>query len=68
MLGVGLGVNNMFFTLVYAHKFRGVPIERADRVLSISTFDDRVPNRAISLPEFEELRDSRRASRAWPPT
>ncbi len=28
VLGVGLGVNNMFFTLVYAHKFRGLPIER----------------------------------------
>ena len=56
VLGVGLGVNNMFFTLVYAHKFRGVPIERADRVLFLSTFDDRVSNRAISVPEFEELR------------
>ena len=56
VLGVGLGVNNMFFTLVYAHKFRGVPIERPDRVLFISTFDDRVSNRAISLPEFDELR------------
>jgi putative ABC transport system permease protein len=56
VLGVGLGVNNMFFTLVYAHKFRGVPIERPDRVLFISTFDDRVPNRAISLPELDELR------------
>jgi putative ABC transport system permease protein len=56
VLGVGLGVNNMFFTLVYAHKFRGVPIERPDRVLFISTFDDRVANRAISLPEFDELR------------
>ena len=42
VLGVGLGVNNMFFTLVYAHKFRGVPIEQVDRVLFISTFDDRV--------------------------
>lgn len=56
VLGVGLGVNNMFFTLVYAHKFRGVPIERVDRVMSISTFDDRVSNRAISVPEFDELR------------
>jgi putative ABC transport system permease protein len=56
VLGVGLGVNNMFFTLVYAHKFRGVPIERQDRVLFISTFDDRVRNRAISLPEFDEVR------------
>jgi putative ABC transport system permease protein len=58
VLGVGLGVNNMFFTLVYAHKFRGVPIERADRVLFLSTFDDRVSNRAISVPEFEELRNA----------
>src|SRR5688572_13757647 len=56
VLGIGLGVNNMFFTLVYAHKFRGVPIEQAERVLSISTLDDRVSNRAISLPEFDDLR------------
>lgn len=56
VLGVGLGVNNMFFTLVYAHKFRGLPIERPDRVLFISTFDDRGSNRAISLPEFDEVR------------
>jgi putative ABC transport system permease protein len=58
VLGVGLGVNNMFFTLAYAHLFRGVPIERADRVLFMSTFDDRVSNRRISLPEFDELRDA----------
>lgn len=56
VLGIGLGVNNMFFTLVYAFKFRGVPIEQVDRVVSISTFDDRVANRAISVPEFDELR------------
>ena len=55
MLGVGLGVNNMFFTLVYAHKFRGVPIERQDRVLFISTFDDRVPNRANSDPGVRRI-------------
>ena len=29
VLGVGLGVNNMFFTLVYAHKFRGVDDRQA---------------------------------------
>ncbi len=56
VLGVGLGVNNMFFSLVYAHKFRGVAIDDVDRVLSISTFDDRGANRPVSLPEFEELR------------
>ena len=58
VLGVGLGVNNMFFTLVYAHKFRGLPIERPDRVLFISTFDDRTSNRAISLPEFDDVRQA----------
>lgn len=56
VLGAGLGVNNMFFTLVYAHKFRGLPIERPERVLFISTFDDRISNRAVSLPELDELR------------
>ena len=61
VLGVGLGVNNMFFTLVYAHKFRGVPIERPDRVLFLSTVDDRVPNRAISLPEFDDLRGTQQS-------
>lgn len=58
VLGVGLGVNNLFFTLVWAHKFRGVPITDVNRVLYISTFDDRAPDRPLSLPEYEELRQS----------
>lgn len=56
VLGVGLGVNNMFFTLVYAHKFRGVTLEHVDRVMHISTFDDRGTNRLVSLPELDDLR------------
>ena len=55
VLGVGLGVNNMFFTLVYAHKFRGVAIEDVDRVMFVSTFDDRGANRLVSLAEFDDL-------------
>jgi putative ABC transport system permease protein len=55
VLGVGLGVNNMFFTLVYAHKFRGVAIDDVERVMHISTFDDRGANRLVSLPEFTDL-------------
>lgn len=55
VLGVGLGVNNMFFTLVYAHKFRGVDIQDVERVMHISTFDDRGANRQMSLPEFNDL-------------
>jgi putative ABC transport system permease protein len=58
VLGVGLGVNNMFFTLVWAHKFRGVEVHEVDRVMFMSTLDDRVPFRLMSLPEFEELRAS----------
>lgn len=58
VLGVGLGVNNMFFTLIYAHKFRGVPIADAHHVLFLSTFDDRVADRAVSLPEYDDLRAS----------
>ncbi len=56
VLGVGLGVNNMFFTLVYAHKFRGVAIADVERLLFVSTFDDRGANRLVSLPEFDDLR------------
>jgi putative ABC transport system permease protein len=56
VLGVGLGVNNMFFTLAYAHLFRGVPVEGVERVLFVSTFDDRVNDRAVSLPEYDDLR------------
>jgi hypothetical protein len=55
VLGVGLGVNNMFFTLVYAHKYRGLPITRADRVLAISVIDDRARDRPLTLAEFETL-------------
>jgi len=55
VLAVGIGVNNMFFTLVYAHKFRGLAIERPERVLSISTIDGRGSDTWLSLPEYDEL-------------
>ena len=56
VLAFGIGVNNMFFTLVYAHKFRGVDITDVERVMFISTFDDRGTNRLVSLPEINDLR------------
>jgi putative ABC transport system permease protein len=56
VLGVGLGVNNLFFTLLYAHTLRGVRMDAVDRVLFISSFDDRVTDRALSLPEYDDLR------------
>jgi putative ABC transport system permease protein len=58
VLGVGIGVNNMFFTVVYAFKYRGLPIAHAERILAIAASDDRVPQRPLTLNEFHELRDS----------
>ena len=60
VLALGVGVNNLFFTLVYAHKFRGLNIEQADRVLSVSTFDDRAPDRLMSLQDLEDMRREQR--------
>jgi putative ABC transport system permease protein len=58
ILGLGIGVNNMFFTIVYAHTLRGLPMERVDRVLSIGMLDGRTPSRGVSYPDFDELRRS----------
>jgi predicted permease len=56
VLGVGIGVNNMMFTLIYSLTMRGLPIDRADRVLHVSTFDQRFPDRPLSYAEFDEIR------------
>jgi putative ABC transport system permease protein len=55
VLGLGIGVNNMQFTIVNAHTIRGLPIDGVDRVVYVSTFDDRVPDRGVSFPELEDL-------------
>jgi putative ABC transport system permease protein len=56
VLGVGIGVNNMLFTILNAHTIRGLPIPRVDRVISVSSFDDRAPDRGLSHLDFDELR------------
>ena len=57
VLAIGIGVNNMMFTLIYGSTtLRGLPIDRADRVLHVSTFDQRFPDRALSYPELDDLR------------
>jgi predicted permease len=61
VLAFGIGVNNLFFTIVYAHKFRGLDIERPGRVLSISAFDDRNPDRLVSLADLEDIRAEQRS-------
>ena len=56
VLGVGIGVNNMLFTILNAHTIRGLPITGVDRVVYVSTFDDRTPDRGLSHLDFEDLR------------
>jgi putative ABC transport system permease protein len=56
VLGLGIGVNNMLFTIVNAHTIRGLPIPRPDRVLYVSTVDARNADRGVSYPDFEDVR------------
>jgi putative ABC transport system permease protein len=55
VLGLGIGVNNMLFTILNAHTIRGLPMYRADHVVFISTFDDRVPDSGVSYALFSDL-------------
>jgi len=57
VLAIGIGVNNMFFTILNAHTIRGLPIAEASRIVYISTFDDRNRDRGVSFPEFLDLRE-----------
>jgi predicted permease len=61
VLGLGIGVTHMFLTIVYAHTMRGLPIPRPDRVLYLSTFDERAADRPMSPPDVADLRASARS-------
>jgi len=56
VLGLGIGVNNMYFTLIYGHTLRGLPIQRPDRMLFVTTTDERGADRPLSYPEFDAAR------------
>jgi putative ABC transport system permease protein len=56
VLGLGIGINNMLFTILNAHTIRGLPIDQPDRVLYVSTIDDQNRARGLSFPELEDLR------------
>ena len=58
VLGLGIGVNNMLFTILNAHTIRGLPIPHAERVVFVSTIDQRQLERGVSYPDFKDLRDS----------
>ncbi len=61
VLALGIGVNNMFFTIVYAHTLRGLPIPAAERVLYLTTVDERSQDGGVSFREFEELKAAARS-------
>jgi predicted permease len=55
VLGLGIGVNNMLFTILNAHTLRGLPIPRSHRVLFLSTVDDRGRDRGLSVGDYEDV-------------
>ena len=60
-LGLGIGVNTTFFTIVNAICLRGLPIESPERVMYVSTRDAKERPGDLSYLEFDELRTRRTA-------
>jgi putative ABC transport system permease protein len=61
VLALGIGVNNMLFTILYGHTLRGLPIPAAERVLYLTTTDEKTQDGGVSLREFEELQATARS-------
>jgi predicted permease len=60
-LGLGIAVNNTFFTIVNAICLRGLPIESPERVLYLGTRDAQGRNSNLSYAEFDALRSAQRS-------
>ncbi|HEU4892684.1 MAG TPA: ABC transporter permease, partial [Vicinamibacterales bacterium] len=58
VLAIGIGINNMFFTILYAHTMRGLPIPDAGRIVHISASDDRNADRGLSMAEVTAIGQS----------
>ena len=56
VLGLGIGINNMLFTILNAHTLRGLPIAGAGRVVAIASVDDRGPSCCVSYLDFADWR------------
>ncbi|MCC7124756.1 MAG: ABC transporter permease, partial [Acidobacteria bacterium] len=61
VLGLGLGINNLYFTLTYAATMRGLPLAEAARIVHVSTSDERTPDRPIAWPDFVDLSTTQRS-------
>src|ERR1035438_5641834 len=56
-LALGIGVNTTVFTLVDAVLFRGLPFERADRVMYLGSRESKGQNvMNVSYPDFQDWR------------
>jgi putative ABC transport system permease protein len=55
-LGLGIGVNTTFFTIVNAICLRGLPIDSPERVMYVSGRDAQDRSANLSYLEFDELR------------
>ena len=55
-LGLGIGVNTTFFTIVNAICLRGLPIDAPERVMFVSLRDAQGRSGALSYAEFDDLR------------
>lgn len=58
VLAAGMGVSAMQLTIVNAHCFRGLPIDRASRVVFISARDADGRERGLSFSDFAALQDA----------
>ena len=61
VLGLGIGINNMLFTVVNGHTLRGLPIPDAGRVVAIGTVDDRATERGVSFPDLVDWQQGARS-------
>jgi putative ABC transport system permease protein len=57
VLGIGIGVSSLQFTLIDAICVRGLPIGRVDRVLFLGARDARQREVALTSQEYDHLRD-----------
>ena len=55
-LGLGIGVNTTFFTIVNAICLRGLPIDEPDRVMFVSGRDAQDRTLGLSYAEFDDIR------------
>jgi predicted permease len=55
-LALGIGANAMVFTFVNAALLRGLPFERADRIVAMEQVDSRSRRYGVSYPELADWR------------